>query len=165
LGVDLTVSGGRELDAAAARLAREARRFQRRVSQATRDAVQSSYRPVLVGMTPQFVPNRYAAALGPDLRVATTVSLTAGRVTARVSAPGAGKVGRDVRKLEAGVLAHPLFGNRGFYKSRADGKLKSAWFRQRVRRGFASVPLRAIRPHIVKRIEAELRAIARDVEK
>jgi hypothetical protein len=164
MGVDLTVTGGRELDAAAARLAREARRFQRRVSQATRDAVQRSYRPVLVGMTPQFVPNRYASVLGPDLRVATTVSLSAGRVTARVSAPGSGKRGRDVRKLEAGVLAHPLFGNRGTYKSRT-GEIKSAWFRQRVRRGFASVPLRAIRPHIVRQIDAELAAIKRDVEK
>jgi hypothetical protein len=85
--------------------------------------------------------------------VATTVSLTAGRVTARVSAPTGGPTGREVRQLEAGNLRHPLFGNRGW------------WYRQRVRRGFASVPLRAIRPHIVKRIEAELRAIARDVEK
>jgi hypothetical protein len=152
LGVDLTVTGGRELDAAAAKLAKEARRFQRRVSQATRDAVQRSYRPVLVGMTPQFVPNRYAAVLGPDLRVATTVSLSAGRVTARVSAPGSGKLGREVRQLEAGNLRHPLFGNRGW------------WYRQRVRRGFASVPLRAIRPHIVKQIDAELAAIKRDVE-
>lgn len=153
MGVDLTVTGGRELDAAAARLAREARRFQRRVSQATRDAVQRSYRPVLVGMTPQFVPNRYAAVLGPDLRVATTVSLSAGRVTARVSAPGSGKLGREVRQLEAGNLRHPLFGNRGW------------WYRQRVRRGFASVPLRAIRPHIVRQIDAELAAIKRDVER
>lgn len=153
MGVDLTVTGGRELDAAAARLAREARRFQRRVSQATRDAVQRSYRPVLVGMTPQFVPNRYASVLGPDLRVATTVSLSAGRVTARVSAPTGGKFGREVRQLEAGNLRHPLFGNRGW------------WYRQRVRRGFASVPLRAIRPHIVRQIDAELAAIKRDVEK
>lgn len=153
MGVDLTVTGGRELDAAADRLAREARRFQRRVSQATRDAVQRSYRPVLVGMTPQFVPNRYAGVLGPDLRVATTVSLSAGRVTARVSAPTGGKFGREVRQLEAGNLRHPLFGNRGW------------WYRQRVRRGFASVPLRAIRPQIIKQIDAELAAIKRDVEK
>jgi hypothetical protein len=153
LGVDLTIRGGAKLDAAAAKLARESRRFQRRVSTATKDAVQRSYRPVLVGMTPAFVPNRYAAVLSPSLRVATTVSLASGRVTARVSAPTGGKLGRDVRKLEAGTLSHPLFGNRGW------------WYRQRVRRGFASVPLRAIRPQIITQIEAELAAIKRDVEK
>lgn len=153
MGVDLTVTGQRELDATAARLAKEARRFQRRVSQATKDAVQRSYRPVLVGMTPTFMPNRYAAVLSPDLRVATTVSLAAGRVTARVTAPTGGKSGREVTRLEAGVLSHPLFGNRGW------------WYRQRVRRGFASQPLRAIKPQIVRDINQELAKIARDVER
>ncbi len=153
MAVDLTVRGQAKLDEVAARLAKEARRFQRRVSQATKDAVESSYRPVLVGMTPTFVPNGYAAVLAPSLRVATTVSFASGRVTARVSAPTGGKFGRDVRQLEAGSLRHPLFGNRGW------------WYRQRVRRGFASVPLRAIRPHIVARIDHELAQIARDVER
>ena len=64
-----------------------------------------------------------------------------------------GKFGREVKNLEAGALRHPLFGNRGF------------WYRQRVRRGFASVPLRAVRPHIVRRIDAELADIKRDVER
>ena len=153
MAVDLTVTGQRELDEAAARLAKEARRFQRRISEATRDAVRNTYRPTLVGMVPQFMPGGYAPVLARDLRVATTVSLAAGRVSVRVSAPTGGKFGREVRQLEAGSLRHPLFGNRGF------------WYRQRVRRGFASVPLRAVRPHIVGRINAELRDIARDVER
>lgn len=153
MGVDLTVRGGAKLDATAAKLAREARRFQRRISGATRDAVQNTYRPVLIGMVPQFMPGGYAPELAKDLRVATTVGLASGRVSVRVSAPTGGKFGREVRQLEAGSLRHPLFGNRGF------------WYRQRVRRGFASVPLRATRPHIVKRIDGELAAIARDVEK
>lgn len=153
MAVELTVRGGRKLDAVADRLAKEGRRFQRRVSEATKDAVQNSYRPVLVGMTPQFVPDRYAAVLGPSLKVATSVSTAAGRVTVRVSGQTGGKTGRDVRRLESGVLSHPLFGNRGW------------WYRQRVRRGFASVPLRATRPHIIRRIDDELAAIKRDVER
>lgn len=151
--VDLTVTGQRKLDVVAARLDREAKRFQRRVSTATRDAVQRTYRPVLVGMTPQFVPNGYAPVLSRDLQVKTTVSLAQGRVTAHVFAPTGGKLGRDVTALERGTLRHPLFGNRGF------------WFRQRVRRGFASIPLRAVRPLIVREIDRELAAISRDVEK
>jgi hypothetical protein len=153
VGVELTVTGQAELEATAARLAREARRFQRRISGATKDAVQNTYRPVLIGMVPQFMPGGYAPELARDLRTAVTVGLGSGRVSVRVSAPTGGKFGREVRQLEAGSLRHPLFGNRGF------------WYRQRVRRGFASVPLRATRPHIVGRINAELRDIARDVER
>lgn len=163
MAVEVTVSGQRELDATAAKLQKEARRFQRRVSEATKDAVQNTYRPVLTGMVPQFMPSGYAPVLARDLRVATTVSLSAGRVTARVSAPTGGKFGREVRRLEFGSLRHPLFGNRKTYIDRF-GKEQSAWFPQRVRRGFASVPLRATRPWIVQRINTELRAIARDVE-
>ena len=151
--VDLTITGQRKLDVVAARLDREAKRFQRRISTATRDAVQRSYRPVLVGMTPQFVPNGYAPALSASLKVTTVVSLAQGRVTAKVSAPTGGKFGRDVTSLERGTLRHPLFGNRGF------------WYRQRVRRGFASIPLRAVRPLIVRDIDRELAAISRDVER
>lgn len=153
MGVDLTVTGQRELNEVAARLRKEAARFQRRVSGATRDAVQRTYRPVLVGMTPTFMPNRYAAVLSRDLRVKTTVSFASGFVTATVSAPTGGKFGRAVDSLERGSLRHPLFGNRGW------------WYRQRVRRGFASIPLKAIKPHIVAEIDNELDKIARDVER
>ena len=153
--LELEVKGTAELDAVAARLRKEATRFQRRVSTATRKAVERSYRPVLVGMTASFVPNGYAPVLSRDLRVSTSVRLagTSPGVTARVFAPTGGKLGRDVTALERGTLRHPLFGNRGF------------WYRQRVRRGFASVPLRAIRPLIVREIDRELAAISRDVER
>jgi hypothetical protein len=151
----VTVVGGEKLDAAAARLRREATRFQRRVSQATGKAVDRGYRPTLVGMAPAFVPDRYAAVLAPSLVVRTSVRFSGSfpGVTARVSAPTGGPTGRDVTELEAGRLRHPLFGNRGW------------WYRQRVRRGFASVPLRAVQPLIVREIERELAAVARDVER
>src|SRR5688500_4654013 len=115
-------------------------------------------------MVPQFMPGGYAPVLAASLQVKTSASVTSGRVSVRVSAPTGGKFGREVRRLEAGSLRHPLFGNRGTYISRT-GEERSAWFSQRVRRGFASVPLRATRPWIVKRIDAELAAIARDVER
>ena len=52
-----------------------------------------------------------------------------------------------------GVLRHPLFGN------------KRHWYGQRIRRGFASTPLKAIRPQIVREIDHELAGIKRDVER
>jgi hypothetical protein len=153
--ITLTVTGGTELDATAARLRREAIRLQRRVSQATGRAVDRGYRPALVGSVPGFMPSGYAPALMANLKVATTVRFTGAfpGVTARVSAPTGGPKGRDVTALEAGTLRHPLFGNKGH------------WYRQRVRRGFASVPLRAVKPLIVREIDRELAEIARDVER
>lgn len=155
MSVHVTVIGGEEVDAKARALLREASRFQRRVSQAANRAVQGSYRPVLVGMLPTFVPNGYANELANDLRVTTSVRFTGAfpGVTATVTAPTAGTKGREVRALEAGRLSHPLFGNRGY------------WYRQRVTRGFASVPMKAVKPHIVREIETEVAAIARDVER
>jgi len=154
MAVELTVRGQRKLDTVADRLAREARVFQRRVSTATKDAVQRNYRPVLVGMTASFMPNRYAAVLSRDLRVATTVSLASGRVTVRVSAPTGGKTGRQVDSLEfRGQLRHPLFGNR------------KHWYGQRIRRRFASVPLHATKRYIVMEIDRELDKISRNVER
>jgi hypothetical protein len=152
--VTLTVVGDRKLDQVAARLHREARRFQRRVSSATRSAVERSYRPVLVGMVPAFMPTGYAPVLAADLKVSTTVRFAGANpgVTVQVSAPTRGK-GREVEALERGTLRHPLFGQRGH------------WYGQRVRRGFASVPLRAIRPHIGRQIDSELAEIRHDVER
>lgn len=156
MSVSLKVVGKEKLDTVAARLVREANRFQRRVSSATRSAVDRGYRPVLTGMVPAFMPGGYAPALTADLKIATTVRFTgaAPGVTVRVTAPTGGSKGRQVRTMEDfGVLRHPLFGN------------KKHWYSQRIRRGFASTPLKAIRPQIVREIDAELAGIKRDVER
>lgn len=155
MSLTVTIQGEEKLDLVAARLRREASRFQRRVSSATRQAVDRGYRPVLVGMVPAFMPGGYAPVLAADLKVATTVRFAGASpgVTARVSAPTGGPKGRNVRELEAGALRHPLFGD------------KAHWYRQRVRSGFASVPLKAMQPAIVRQIDSELAGVARDVER
>lgn len=137
-------------------LLREASRFQRRVSTAAGRGVDRAYKPVLVGMVPAFMPSGYAPVLAPNLAVKSTVRFGGPRpgVGVTVSAPTGGtKGGRDVLALELGTLRHPLYGNKGF------------WYRQRVRRGFASVPLKAVRPQIVREIDHELAEVARDVER
>lgn len=155
MSVQVTVLGTGELDQKAAALLREAARLQRRVSTATKRAVDRVYRPVLVGMVPAFMPSGYAPELAADLKVSTSVRFAGANpgVTAAVSAPTGGKHGREVTRLEGGLLSHPLFGNR------------KHWYRQRVRRGFASVPLKAIRPQIRREIDSEVSAVARDVER
>lgn len=155
MSLHVTVTGDKELEDKARALLREASRFQRRVSAATGRAVRGTYQPTLIGMVPAFVPDNYADDLAGDLRVNTTVHFTGANpgVTAGVRAPTGRPKGRAVRELEVGTLRHPLFGNRNH------------WFAQHIRPGFASVPLRATRRHIIGEIDDELAQISRDVEK
>lgn len=156
-----TIVGRAELDRTAADLLKEAARFQRRVVGAVGKAVRRVYYPTLVGMVGQFMPSGYAPTLAAGLKAVPSTRFTgiAPGVTVRVSAPTSGAKGRAVEALERGALRHPVHatGPRNTWR----------WAKrtQRVRRGFASVPLRAVKPQIVREIDQELRAIARDVER
>lgn len=152
--VDLTVLGGRELTAKAAQLRREAGKLQRRISTAAGRAVDKTYGPALMAATPVYMPNRYSHLVAANLKVKTTVRYSGNLpgVTATVTAPTGGPKGRDVPALERGQLAHPLFGN------------KSHWYRNRIKRGFASDTLRKTRSLIVKELDSELESVRRDLE-
>lgn len=133
------------------RLEREAARLQRRVTKATERAVEAGYRPVLVGSVPAFMPSGYAPVLSGSLTIRTTSRRDTTSVVVR--APTGGTKGRAVRQLEAGMLRHPLFGRRGH------------WYGQHVRSGFASTPLKAVKPLIIRYIEREMSEVKRNVEK
>jgi hypothetical protein len=154
VAVTVKVLGTGELDEKAAALRREAARFQRRVSTAAGRAVNRVYRPTLIGMAPTFMPSGYVNDLVNDLRVRTSVRFAGSSpgVGVVVSAPTGGPKGRAVNALEAGILRHPLFGN------------KLHWYAQRVGRGFVSIPLRAVQPQISRELDLELSAVKRDVE-
>lgn len=159
--VTLTISGTADLDRTAAALLKEASRFQRRISSATRKPVERVYRHVLVGMVPSFMPSGYAPALTADLRVRTSVRFAGPHpgVTAIVSAPTGGPRGRAVKALERGVLRHMDIRDMG--KPRRERR----WHAQKVRSGFASIPLKATKQQIISEIDDELAAVARDVER
>jgi hypothetical protein len=156
--VHTVVLGAEKLDVKAADLLREAARFQRRVSAAVGRETRRVYYPTLVGMLPRFMPSGYGPTLARDLEVGVTTRFagTSPGVSVRVSAPTGGPQGRAVRALERGELRAPSWprGSRTTWK----------WHRQRVPRGFASTPLDAVKPLIVKEIDKELGAIKRDVE-
>ena len=159
--MDVVVLGEHKLDSTAADLLREGRSFQRRVSTATGRAVRRVYYPTLVGMVPRYMPSGYGPELAADLKVSTSVRFSgiAPGVTAKVSAPTGGPSGRAVKALEAGRLKHPVFA-RG-------PRATWTWAKrpQRIPAGFASQPLKVIRPQIRREIEQELDEIRRDVER
>lgn len=154
MSVDVKVVAGPEFEKTRAELLKQAKLFQRRVSSATKRAVDRVYRPAVVSLAPSLMPDRYAGLLTRDLKVSTSVrfSGSAPGVTVSVSAPTGGPQGRDVSRLERGQLSHPLFGD------------KHHWYRQSVTRGFASKPVKAARPAIVREIDDELAKVSRDVK-
>ena len=155
MSVDLTIRGEVQQKEIAAKLLREAARFQRRISQTTQKTVQRVYLPTMIGLAPTFLPSGYTPLVQADVQVRTSVK--GSRVTAKVSAPTGGPKGRAVDRLEVGELRHPVF---------AGGPRKKwRWALQRVRAGFASVPLKATKPLIIAELDLELHEIARDVER
>lgn len=89
-----------------------------------RDRIGSAVDPVSAQIRsglPAYMPPRYADALSPDLglTVYRTLSPGAARVTLRGYNRGAKR--RHLRQLNAGVLSHPLFGNRQHWYAQTDG--------------------------------------------
>ncbi len=155
MSVSVRVVAGPEFKRTQVALSKAAKELKRRVVDAAKTAVDEVYRPAMVASVPQFMPSGYAPSLMADLVVKTSVRLTgsAPGVTATVTAPTGGPKGREVLALESGRLRHPLFGN------------KRHWYEQRVKRGFASKPLKEIRPRIVDRIDSELDRIATEIKR
>lgn len=162
--LDVKVVAGPEFEKTRVELLKQARAFQRRVASATRRAVDRTYRPTVVAMMPDFMPDRYAGVLSADLVVSTSVrfSGSAPGVTVSVSAPTGGSLGgRDVSQKERGELRHPDIRDL-WPRHKARGEWR--WHGQRITRGFASKPIKVIRPKIVEQIDDELAAVADDVK-
>lgn len=134
--VEVTLSGAHEMRHVA-RLLREASRdMDRQLVQGIRRAAAPIGRQIKAGI-PRYMPSGYAPTLAAS--TSTTVSVRRARLPGvRVRVRAKGKVDqRDVRSLNRGVLAHPVFGNRG------------TWVRQRVRAGFVDEPFRELRDKAV----------------
>lgn len=97
-----------------------------------------------------YLPDPYAEVLARGLSVrAVKRTGTDPGVVIMATAPTFGRGGRRIRQLEAGLLSHPLFGDR------------ERWFRQSVRPGFFTDPCEAAAPRVR---DAIIAAVAR-VEK
>src|SRR5262245_34420903 len=128
----LQVLGKRLRDEADGQLRRE-------LTAAIRDEVRPVLATIRVGL-PDFMPDRYAAELEADL-ILKVITRTTGASGVRVYAPERvrGRVfRRRLNRLEHGVLAHPLFGNRKRWFNQTDGVIP----------GFFSRPLEEAQPRI-----------------
>lgn len=85
---------------------------------------------------PRYVPSGYAPVLQRAFRASTSVRLSGNpKVTLTGQAKGKRKK-REVRAIDAGILRHPVFGNR------------DAWVAQKIRKGFWSDPVREAGPAV-----------------
>lgn len=102
-----------------------------------------------VGHLDAYLPNRYAAVLSADMIVGTQKRFGKNPSVA-IRARGRGHR-RKLRQLDAGVLHHPLYGNR------------KHWYVQRVRSGFFSDAAENAAPDIRDRVLDAMAKTARKI--
>ena len=114
------------------------------------DGIQRAVEPIpqaIRGGMPGRLPNRYAATLDADLSIG--VQTRTGVSTAGVSVVARTRRAqrRRLYRLDQGVLAHPLFGNRRH------------WFDQPVREGWFTQPAEDSAPRVRQDIEDALNRV------
>jgi hypothetical protein len=152
--IDFQVRGAAELRAAA----RQLRIEQKALRAGAVKAIERGVRKLRVTIPAAAgqLPSGYATVMAADVRVSTSVRLS-GRdpvVGVKVWAPGkGGGTHRDVEAIDAGVLRHPLFGDRG------------RWYAQVVRPSFASEPFQDAKPAILDELENDWNDMVSRVER
>ena len=112
-------------------------------------AIDDAAEPVadLIGSTvnlEEHLPSGYVAAFSASLQV-TTHKTTAGQdpgVTVLVRAPTLGRGGRKVRQRNAGVITHPVFGNRERWETQTRG----------MSAGFVDGPAQKLGPDVQRKV-------------
>lgn len=98
------------------------------------------------GLRPH-LPDPYADALDADLKISRSSSLSGDEARVSVLASAGGIKKRKLAQSDAGILKHPLFGNR------------DRWFEQPVTPGWFSDPVEEAVPRVRDAIEAALDVI------
>jgi hypothetical protein len=116
-----------ELEALAFRLRRAGDgELVREVTRAMRDAVVPVQDQIRAGLKPK-LPDRYAADLEADLRLGTNVRTNERDPGVAITGTTTGK-GRKLRRLDAGLLTHPVYGNREHWSTQAEPSVQPGWF-------------------------------------
>lgn len=139
-----------ELEALAFRLRRAGEtELVQEVTKAMRDAVVPVQAEIRAGLKPH-LPDRYAATLDEDLRLGTSVRTGGSDPGVSVTGQTSGKR-RRLRSLDAGILHHPLWGDRGHWYAQGEPSVHPGWF---------TGPAEAAGPRVRAGIEKALEDIA-----
>ena len=117
-----------QLEAAAFRLRRAGQDdLARELNAGMRRGVDPVPDKIRAGLGPH-LPGAYAAVLDADLAIRTTVRNAGGDAVVTVTASTRG--GRRLKRLDAGVLEHPRWGDRGHWYTQAgaDHGMRPGWF-------------------------------------
>jgi len=116
-----------ELEALAFRLRRAGEEeLLREVTRAMRDGVEPVKDEIRAGLAPH-LPNRYAADLDADVRLGVSVRTAGSEPGVSVTGQAAGKA-RRLRDLDAGILHHPLWGDREHWFRQGEPSVRPGWF-------------------------------------
>jgi hypothetical protein len=130
--------------------------LRRELYKALNDAAKPVIRNIRAGLG-DYMPDRYAAVLDADLKL--TVSKRTGTnpgvtLLGRAAAgygPGSRRslTGRKVKRVNAGLLTHPVFGNREVWRTQTDG----------MKPGFFDAPVARSGPEVRRQIVAALHRV------
>ena len=142
-----------QLEAAAFRLRRAGEEdLARELNAAMRRSVGPVPGEIRAGLPPK-LPDRYAAVLDADLDIKVVSRNSGGDAVVSVTATTRGAVERRrLRRLDRGVLEHPLFGDR------------KHWYAQAVEPGWFTGPAQDAAPAVRQALEDALRDIAAKAE-
>lgn len=132
-----------QLEAAAARMrALGLGELERELGNAIQQATEGIPEKIRSGLIPR-LPNRYAETLDADLSIRTE---RRGGTVSIVGRPRGAKK-RKLRRLDQGILEHPLYGNRRH------------WYRQAVEPGWFTRPIEDDKERMRGEIEAALQRV------
>jgi hypothetical protein len=116
-----------ELEALAFRLRRAGEEeLLREVTRAMRDGVEPVKDEIRAGLKPK-LPDRYAETLDADVRLGVSVRTVGSEPGVSITGQATGKA-RRLRSLDAGILHHPLWGDRSHWYRQGEPSVQPGWF-------------------------------------
>lgn len=144
MGLGLQVSAGGDLTQVRRQLRMAGdRELSRQMSRGLQRAAKP-LKPAVQASALRLLPSGYGPLMSKSVRMRTQARERSGSASVSIRVLGQGKVeNRDVSRINAGTLRHPVFGRR-----------RKAWIAQRVRRGFVDRPVDGMTPDVVREMQA-----------
>ncbi|MEW2474607.1 hypothetical protein AB0875_12530 [Micromonospora gifhornensis] len=169
MGFQLTVTGGADLTVVRRQLRAAG---DRRLSQQMARALQRAAKPLQPAVKASalaVLPSGYGPLMSRSVRVRAAARERRGAASVHLTVTARGAVEkRDVNRINAGVLRHPVFGRtrrlRRHAQHRATSKV-NPWVAQRVRRGFVDRPADRLGPDVAREMQSVVDWVADTITK